>query len=68
MDDEVTCPACEECGMFTLAYEGGKLLARCMGCGEAMEIAIVRCCDLHGRNCEPEEQCCRYCTAVQHAG
>lgn len=26
----------------------------------------VACCDLHGRNCEPEEQCCRRCTEGRH--
>jgi hypothetical protein len=31
-----------------------------------MEIAIIRCCDLHGSNCEPEEPCCRHCTEIRH--
>jgi hypothetical protein len=65
---EVSCPACEECGWFTLVMSGGKVLARCQNCGVGIEIAIVRCCDLHGRNCEPEEQCCQYCTEGRHCG
>lgn len=52
--------------MFTLAQESAKVLARCVNCGEAMEIAIIRCCDLHGSNCEPEEPCCRHCTEIRH--
>jgi hypothetical protein len=67
-NDEMSCPACEECGSFTLAMSGSKVLARCLNCGDAMEIAIVRCCDLHGRNCEPGEQCCQYCTEERHLG
>lgn len=63
-DDEIICPACEGCGMFTLARQDGKILARCMSCGEAIEMAVVRCCDLHGSNCEPKEPCCRYCTVA----
>jgi Protein of unknown function (DUF2829) len=31
--------------------------------------AEARCCDLHGRNCEPpSELCCEECTEVRHAG
>jgi len=30
--------------------------------------AATACCDLHGRNCEPEEPCCERCTEVRHAG
>ena len=29
----------------------------------------ARCCDLHGRNCEPpSELCCENCTEARHAG
>lgn len=66
-DGELSCPACGECGMFTLATEAGRTLARCVNCGDAIEIAVVKCCEFHGRNCEPEEPCCRWCTEVRHA-
>jgi hypothetical protein len=65
-DGEFPCPACEECGTYALTQEGGKFLARCQNCGHEIEMAIVRCCDLHGANCEPEEPCCRYCTEGRH--
>lgn len=33
----------------------------------AKRLGIVRCCDLHGSNCEPpSELCCRYCTEANH--
>lgn len=35
--------------------------------GAAKALGIVRCCDLHGVNCEPpSELCCRYCTERNH--
>ena len=31
-DDEITCPSCEECGLFSLRPGGAGVLARCQGC------------------------------------
>jgi hypothetical protein len=30
------------------------------------EMLAEPCCDLHGRNCEPEELCCKKCTEWDH--
>jgi len=33
----------------------------------AKRLGIIRCCDLHGVNCEPpSELCCEYCTEANH--
>lgn len=31
-DDEILCPACGECGMFTLCPGGSGVVAHCVGC------------------------------------
>lgn len=69
MMGSITCPACGECDWFTLAQEGDEIFARCQNCGAGIQVAIIRCCDLHGRNCEPpSELCCYLCTEERHAG
>jgi DNA-directed RNA polymerase subunit RPC12/RpoP len=41
MDDEITCPACGECGLFTLHDDGACPSARCQNCQHRIGVIVL---------------------------
>lgn len=39
--DEMTCPACEECGWFTICDDGACPSVRCQNCGHRIGVLVL---------------------------